>query len=70
MFATSTLFALVLATLLSTHGLRKKSLSPSGALAAFIVGFLTMSGGTRAFGVPLIGFYLVGSRATKCESQS
>ncbi|KAF5319366.1 hypothetical protein D9619_008843 [Psilocybe cf. subviscida] len=65
MFNLSTVSALVLATLLSAHGIRKKSLSPSGALAAFVVGFLMMSGGTRAFGVPLIGFYLAGSRATK-----
>ncbi|KAF8966823.1 integral membrane protein DUF92-domain-containing protein [Flammula alnicola] len=54
-----------LALLLSGHGLRKKSLSPSGALAAFVVGFLMMAGGIRVFGVALIGFYLVGSRATK-----
>ncbi|KAH8113179.1 integral membrane protein DUF92-domain-containing protein [Phellopilus nigrolimitatus] len=46
-------------------GLRKKSLSPSGALAAFVVGFVMMSTQVRAFGVSLIVFYLVGSRATK-----
>ena len=57
----------VLSLLLSVHGWRKKSLSPSGALTAFVVGLLTMAGGTRVFGVALIGFYLVGSRATKCE---
>ena len=56
-----------LSHLLSAHGLRKKSLSSSGALTALIVGFLAMTGGTRVFGVMLIGFYLVGSRATKCE---
>jgi len=54
-----------LASLISAHGWRKKSLSPSGALAAFIVGFLTLSGDLRAFGVTLIAFYLIGSRATK-----
>jgi len=57
----------LLATLLSGHGWRRKSLSPSGAVTAFVVGFLTMAGGTRTFGVSLIGFYLTGSRATKCE---
>ncbi|TFK35853.1 integral membrane family protein [Crucibulum laeve] len=56
---------LALATLLSVHGYRKKSLSPSGAAAAFVVGLLMMSGGTIVFGVALIGFYLTGSRATK-----
>jgi len=59
--------SLLLAILLSGHGLRKKSLSPSGAYTAFIVGFFTMAGGSRVFGVSLIGFYLVGSRATKCK---
>ncbi|KDR66176.1 hypothetical protein GALMADRAFT_81162 [Galerina marginata CBS 339.88] len=59
------LVPLALASLLSGHGLRKHSLSPSGALAALVVGFLMMAGGTRVFGVTLIGFYLVGSRATK-----
>ncbi|PPQ67606.1 hypothetical protein CVT26_006816 [Gymnopilus dilepis] len=57
--------ALTLALLLSGHGLRKKSLSPSGALTAFVVGFVMLAGGTRVFGFTLIGFYLVGSRATK-----
>lgn len=61
------IISLAIALLLSVHGLRKKSLSTSGALMAFVVGFLTMTGGTRVFGVTLIGFYLVGSRATKCE---
>jgi uncharacterized membrane protein len=60
-------YPFLLALLLSGHGLRKKSLSPSGALAAFAVGFLMMSGGVRVFGLALIGFYLIGSRATKCE---
>ncbi|OCB87815.1 hypothetical protein A7U60_g5139 [Sanghuangporus baumii] len=55
----------LLAVVLAFHGLRKKSLSPSGALAAFIVGFLMLSAKVRAFGVSLIVFYLVGSRATK-----
>lgn len=60
-------YPFLLALLLSGHGLRKKSLSPSGALAAFAVGFLMMSGGVRVFGLALIGFYLAGSRATKCK---
>lgn len=59
--------AVALATLLSLHGLRKKSLSPDGALTAFVVGMGTMAGGLKVFGVTLIGFYLLGSRATKCK---
>ncbi|EIN04469.1 hypothetical protein PUNSTDRAFT_108231 [Punctularia strigosozonata HHB-11173 SS5] len=54
-----------IASLLSLHGLRKRSLSPSGAFAAFLVGFLTFAPPLRAFGTSLIVFYLVGSRATK-----
>ncbi|KAF8063513.1 integral membrane protein DUF92-domain-containing protein [Lyophyllum atratum] len=57
--------AVSFASLLSLHGLRKKSLSPTGAFTAFVVGVLTMAGGLRVFGVALIVFYLIGSRATK-----
>ena len=56
---------LVLALLLSSHGLRKRSLSPSGAAAAFVVGYTMMAVPLIAFGVSLIVFYLTGSRATK-----
>jgi len=55
----------VLALLLSFHGLRKKSLSPDGAITAFIVGFAIMSSAVWAFGLGLIAFYLAGSKATK-----
>jgi uncharacterized membrane protein len=61
------LSAIGLASLLSLHGLRKKSLSPSGAFIAFIVGVGIMAGALRTFGVSLIVFYLLGSRATKCK---
>ena len=61
------LLPLFLACLLSAHGLRKKSLSPSGAITAFLVGFLTLEGAIYVFGATLIGFYLMGNRATKCE---
>ena len=61
------LLPLFLASLLSAHGLRKRSLSPSGAFTAFLVGFLTLGGAIYVFGATLIGFYLIGSRATKCE---
>jgi len=61
------IIAAILAFLFSAHGWRKRSLSNSGAITAFIVGLMTMAGGSRVFGVSLIGFYLVGSRATKCE---
>ncbi|KZP10735.1 hypothetical protein FIBSPDRAFT_838150 [Athelia psychrophila] len=56
---------LLVATALSLHGLKKKSLSPSGSLAAFAIGFLMLASPLRVFGVSLIVFYLTGSRATK-----
>lgn len=62
------LVPLLLASLLSIHGLRKKSLSPSGSATAFVVGLLMMAGGTSTFGCGLIGLYLCGSTATKCAS--
>ncbi|KAF9788399.1 integral membrane protein DUF92-domain-containing protein [Thelephora terrestris] len=55
----------LIATLLAGHGLRKRSLSPSGALAAFFTGVVMLSPPLKSFGVSLIIFYLVGSRATK-----
>ncbi|KAG6837595.1 hypothetical protein H0H93_007009 [Arthromyces matolae] len=58
-------FAASLASLLSFHGLRKKSLSPNGALTAWVVGFLTLAGALRVFGIALTVFYFIGSRATK-----
>lgn len=56
---------LLLALGLAIHGLRKKSLSPSGAFAAFTVGLFMMSADSSVFGISLIVFYLTGSRATK-----
>ncbi|KAH7908689.1 integral membrane protein DUF92-domain-containing protein [Hygrophoropsis aurantiaca] len=53
------------ATFLSVHGARSRSLSPSGAVAAFAVGFLTLAVPVRAIGFSLVVFYLLGSRATK-----
>ncbi len=61
------LIPLFLASILSTHGLIKRSLSPSGASSAFVVGILMMGGAIYVFGVTLIGFYLIGNRATKCK---
>lgn len=59
----------LLATGLAVHGLRKRSLSPSGALAAFVVGFTMMSVPLRVFGISLIVFYIAGSIATKRGKQ-
>ncbi|KIM87712.1 hypothetical protein PILCRDRAFT_3476 [Piloderma croceum F 1598] len=59
------LIALIIATTLALHGWRKGSLSPGGAAAAFIIGFLMLAVPLRTFGISLIVFYLIGSRATK-----
>jgi len=55
----------LLAAYLGLSGVRKRSLSPSGGLAAFIVGFSMLAVPLRSFGISLIIFYLVGSKATK-----
>jgi uncharacterized membrane protein len=51
---------------LSYHGLRKKSLSLSGASAAFFVGFTAFATSYR-FGIMLILFYYTGSKLTKVK---
>ncbi|KAL0571985.1 hypothetical protein V5O48_009987 [Marasmius crinis-equi] len=60
---------LLLASLLGAHGIRKKSLSPSGATTAFLVGLSVFAGEIRVFGVACVVFYLTGSRATKFGKQ-
>jgi uncharacterized membrane protein len=67
MILSGSLISLVTAAFLALHGWRRKSLSPGGSVAAFIVGFLMLAVPLRAFGISLIVFYLTGSRATKCE---
>lgn len=55
--------ATAVATVLAIHARRKKSLTPSGALAGFAVGFLLVNTGLR--GMTLFAFYQIGSMATK-----
>ena len=55
--ASTMLRAFAIAALMAGRGLKKKSLTLSGALAAFIVGFLSISCGPRGF--LLLLFYLV-----------
>lgn len=59
--------AALLAWLLASRGLKKKSLSVSGATAAAAVGFLSFLSGYR-FGVVLILFYQSSSSLTKLKS--
>lgn len=55
--------ALSIATLIALRGAKKKSLSKSGAIAAWLVGFLSVGSGLRGF--VLLFFYQIGSSATK-----
>lgn len=57
--------AIALASVLAAQGYRKGSLSLSGAIAAFLVGYGHLANPLQAFGYTLIFFYWVGSQATK-----
>ena len=61
------LLAFILASALSYHGKRKKSLDSSGSAAAFVVGFVSFTASYR-FGAILIIFYLSSSRLTKLKA--
>ena len=60
--------ALAVAATLAKHGLAKKSLSESGAIAAFVVGLLSWGCGVR-FGLTLILFYYASSKLTKYKAK-
>ncbi|EIW68749.1 hypothetical protein TREMEDRAFT_44556 [Tremella mesenterica DSM 1558] len=53
---------------LAGHGYRKGSLSPSGAIAALLVGYGHLANPLKLFGTTMIVFYLLGSRATKVKA--
>lgn len=59
------IFALLFGASVAWNGYRKGSLSKDGALAAFLVGSTMLSTKLRAFGVTLLVFYFIGSRATR-----
>jgi uncharacterized membrane protein len=59
----SILLGVLVATLLAWSAVKRKSLSPSGAVAAWFVGFLSLATGLRGF--VLLFFYQIGSSATK-----
>ena len=60
--ASSTLGFLI-ATALAARGVRRRSLSGGGAVAAWVVGFLSVAAGLR--GILLLIFYFAGTAATK-----
>ena len=57
--------SLVLATGICSHGLKKRSLSASGAVAAFVMGVLHMTCGWT-FGLVLICFFATSSKVRTC----
>ncbi|KAF8931954.1 Transmembrane protein 19 [Dissophora ornata] len=69
MTAGSLLYPAALCAFMVRHGLSKKSLAPSGALAATVVGLGTFTNSPYVFGSVLLTFYLSSSRLTKFKSQ-
>eukprot|EP00897_Mesotaenium_endlicherianum_P007889 jgi/Mesen1/7128/ME000369S06442 len=61
------LVSVILAIALAHRGLKKGSLSSSGAVAAFVVGAATLTCGLR-FGATLIAFYMSSSKLTKYKA--
>mmetsp|Transcript_32785 Transcript_32785/g.48107 ORF Transcript_32785/g.48107 Transcript_32785/m.48107 type:complete len:284 (-) Transcript_32785:271-1122(-) len=61
------LLATLVASLLAAKGFKRRSLTKSGAVAAFFVGFLSVVCGLRGFLVIL--FYQAGSSATKYKAE-
>lgn len=62
------LFGAALALIMSRRGLRRRSLSPSGAAAAFFVGVAAMQASFTS-GSILILFYLTSSKLTKLQQE-
>ena len=60
--------AFLVACALALRGVRRGSLAPSGAVAALVVGTITLAA-DLAFGASLIVFYLTGSAATRLRSE-
>ncbi len=61
--------SLVLATAICSHGLKKKSLSAGGAVAAFVMGVLHMTCGWT-FGLVLICFFATSSKVRRSKQQA
>jgi uncharacterized protein (TIGR00297 family) len=59
--------AFLVATGLAVRGRKRGSLSASGSVAAFVVGFLSFASSAR-FGLTLITFYVTSTKATRFRS--
>lgn len=64
---TSVSLGAITASLITVRGIKRKSLSPSGALTAWLVGFVSISCGLRGF--VLFMFYQFGTMATKYRKE-
>jgi uncharacterized membrane protein len=60
--------SLLFSLLVAFRGLRSGSLSPSGALAAGVLGWLALGNPLALWGSCLLAFYGAGSKATKVRS--
>ncbi|KAF9087093.1 Transmembrane protein 19 [Mortierella sp. AD031] len=69
MSPTGFLYPAALCAFMVRHGLTKKSLAPSGAMAAAVVGLGTFTNSPYVFGSVLLTFYLSSSKLTKFKSQ-
>ncbi|KAI1317378.1 Transmembrane protein 19 [Mortierella claussenii] len=69
MTAANLLYPAALCAFMVRHGLTKKSLAPSGAIAATVVGMGTFTNSPYVFGSVLLTFFLSSSRLTKFKSQ-
>lgn len=61
------LFSFIIASGLAYHGIRKKSLSNSGAFTAFLLGFSTFLNEWSVFPVIMLVFYFTSSKLTKVK---
>ncbi|RHZ74557.1 hypothetical protein Glove_221g70 [Diversispora epigaea] len=59
------LFSFIIASGLAYHGIRKKSLSISGSITAFLLGFGTLISEWSVFPVMMLVFYFTSSKLTK-----
>mmetsp|Transcript_21483 Transcript_21483/g.59771 ORF Transcript_21483/g.59771 Transcript_21483/m.59771 type:complete len:296 (-) Transcript_21483:134-1021(-) len=63
----TTALAFAVATSICARAIKRKSLTPSGTVAAFAVGFLSVVTGLR--GMSLLVFYQVATKATKYKAE-